>query len=645
MCGITGFTSSKSMSDDLLAFIATKMAQTIKHRGPDAQGVWTDENSGIALAQRRLSILDLSSAGAQPMVSSNGDWVIVYNGEVYNTDELRQELDFKKINWRGSSDTEVILEAIATWGVRKTTPKLIGMFAYAIWQRSTRELTLVRDRLGIKPLYWSQTSTTVIFGSEIKSIRQHPESSHDLNRSAIANFLRNGYINNPSTVFNEIHQLEPGWIAHWREGSGKPPRMEQYWSLEQIARNGLNNTTDNSPKECIDQLDALLADATHRRMVADVPLGAFLSGGVDSSVVVAQMQRASTIPVKTFSIGFEDPKYDESGYATEVAKHLGTDHTNLVISPSDALKIIPEIPTLFDEPFSDPSQIPTYLVSQLARQHVTVALSGDGGDELFAGYNRYSDTVKYSKFLSQPALLRNAEAKILDHVGKSQIRHYLPGKIKKHLAGSKTDRVKHSLRDGTIFSLYRRALSRIESPSEILLDCHEPEYTKWEPAKDFITPDDRYAFMQYIDTVDYLPDDILTKVDRTSMAVSLEARVPILDHRVVEFSWSLPESMKVNNGDRKWILKQVLKKYVPESLTDRPKKGFAVPIGNWIRGPLRDWTEHLLSPESLSKTNVLDPTPVRRKLNEHMNKTTNWDLHLWDMLCLQAWLLNEIKSD
>jgi len=583
----------------------------------------------------------LSPSGSQPMASHSGDWIIVYNGEIYNTEELRSELSSQNIPWRGTSDTEVIVEAINHWGVKKTVEKLIGMFAFAAWNRRLRVLTLARDRLGIKPLYWTKASNSVIFGSELKALRAHPDCPTSLDRTSIAGFLRNCYINNPATIYENVNQLQPGWLMHWNSES-QSQQFEQYWSLGNVASSGQSNQIQCSDDEAIDQLDELLGDAVRRRMVADVPLGAFLSGGIDSSAVVSQMQKFSDRPVRTFSIGFEDPKYDESHHAASIANHLKTDHTQLIMTAKDALNVIPDLPTMFDEPFSDPSQIPTYLVSKMTREHVTVALSGDGGDELFAGYRRYFDASKYRFLVSQPKALRNLQASVLERLSPEKIgkmSKFLPDFLESKISGNRLKRIPPLLRDGNQLSLYRGFLSRVESPSDYLIDCNEPNYDKWQYAESMDFGNDFYSLMQFIDTLDYLPDDILTKVDRASMAVSLEARVPILDHRVAEFAWKLPKNLKVRNGQGKWILRQVLYKYVPQQLIDRPKKGFGVPVNTWLRGPLKAWATDLLSTESLNKTRIFQREPIQLKLHQHLTGEVNWGLHLWDVLSLQAWAL------
>lgn len=641
MCGIAGFISPDKFTGDELRRIASSMTDEIKHRGPDAEGMWVGDETGTVLGHRRLSIVDLSPAGSQPMVSSNGEWVIVYNGEVYNSTELKAELEPHGISWNGTSDTEVIIEAIAAWGIETTVKKLIGMFAFAVWNRRSRVLTLARDRLGIKPAYWSQNSGSLLFGSELKALRQHPDCPKNLNRTSIAGYLRNCYVNNPATIYENVNHLPPGWVLRF-EFETQKTTLHQYWSLKEIAKNGINNKISCTESEAIEQLDELLGDAVQRRMISDVPLGAFLSGGIDSSAVVAQMQKFSATPVKTFSIGFEEQKYDESEAAASIAKHLGTDHTKLIVTADDALDVIPDLTSLYDEPFSDPSQIPTYLLSKLTREHVTVALSGDGGDELFAGYNRYFEANKYKYIAEQPKFIRHLGATTVDLLTSKhlpRIRNLLPKKISKHMTESKLMRLSVLLRDGGTESLYRRFLSRIESPENSLINCVEPEYEAWSTARELSFHGDAYSYMQFIDTLDYLPDDILTKVDRASMAASLEARVPILDHRIVEFSWTLPECYKVKTGHGKWILRQVLNKYVPEPLFNRPKQGFGVPIGSWLRGPLRDWAHELIKPESLKETNIFNPEIVHQRWRQHISETHNWEYHLWDVLMMQAWAL------
>lgn len=643
MCGIAGFASSSLKSTDYLQRIALKMSDAIRHRGPDGDGVWTDAEQGIAVSHRRLAIVDLSPAGSQPMISSCGNLVMVYNGEVYNAEELRNELAPLGISFRGTSDTEVILEACARWGIRKTTEKLIGMFAMAIWNRQEQVLTLARDRLGIKPLYWSNNSGSLIFGSELKALRQHPDCPTELNRNAIAGYIRNSYINNPATIYRGVHQLQPGWIMRWKAHAIEPT-FEQYWSLKEVVDAGQRIPFEGGDQEAIEHLDTLLGDAVSRRMMADVPLGAFLSGGIDSSTVAALMQKASLSPVKTFSIGFNEHKYDESAYAAAVANHLGTDHTELFMTAEDALNVIPDLPTIYDEPFADASQIPTYLVSRLTREHVTVALSGDGGDELFAGYQRYFDAHKMRHIVAQPKLLQKLEATALERLPQATVNKFgalLPGSIGNKLQGSQYKQLLIPvLKEGTMTSLYRRYLSHSKSPADLLVSGSEITNTPWKDAENIDFGEDGFSVMQYIDTLDYLPDDILTKVDRASMANSLEARVPLLDHRVVEFSWTLPQHMKVRDGAGKWILRNVLCQYVPPSLIDRPKKGFGIPMGTWLRGPLKDWAEDLLSESSLKNIGIFNSAPIRKAWKDHLTEDVNLEYHLWGILSLQAWAIH-----
>ena len=624
-----------SLSNDALTTQAHRMADAITHRGPDSDGYWVDSLLGVALAHRRLSILDLSPQGAQPMISHCGNLVMVYNGEVYNTGELSKELD---CTFRGTSDTEVILEACVQWGIEKTVSRLIGMFAFVIWDRRAQTLIMVRDRVGIKPLYWTQNRGTLIFGSELKSLTQHPKCPTTLNHNSVASYLRKAYINGPESIYKNVNKLLPGHILTIKKGG--TPSIKQYWSLKDITLQAQSNQFSGSDKEATEQLDTLMTDAISKRMIADVPLGTFLSGGIDSSTVTAIMQKQSAEPVKTFSIGFDDIKYNEANYAAEVSRHLGTEHTELYVTPREALEVIPSLHTMYDEPFSDTSQIPTYIVSKMTRQHVTVALSGDGGDELFAGYTRYFATHRYRKILNQPQMLRNLEASLLESITPeiaNRLAKILPQRLGALLGGRNLHRIPPFLRSGQLSSMYKRTRSRTENPAELLISGDELPDPIWEQV-DSMSFNDDFAMMQFIDMLDYLPGDILTKLDRASMAVSLEARVPLLDHRIVEFACTLPENMRYRNGEGKWLLKQVLAKYLPETLIDRPKMGFGVPIGNWIKGPLKDWAEDLLSEQSLIQTGVFNPHPIRARWQEHKAGKINWAHNLWDVLIMQDWL-------
>ena len=636
MCGLAGFFDASGRRDDaaLTATVAA-MTDSLRHRGPDDGGVWVEAAAGIALGHRRLSIVDLSPAGHQPMVSADGRFVIAYNGEIYNTEELRAELP--GIPWRGHSDTEVLLEGCAAWGVAATARRLIGMFAFALWDRRERMLWLARDRLGIKPLYYGRFGDVFLFGSELKALRAHGEWPVEVERDALAAFLRHNYVPAPRSIYRGVAKLPPGTVL--RVQPGGEPRLEAFWSLGEVAHAGIADRSTMSDAEAADRLDALLRDAIGRRMVADVPLGAFLSGGVDSSAVVALMQAQSDRPVKTFTIGFHERGYDEARHAKAVAAHLGTEHTELYVEPSHALDIIPKLAEWYDEPFADSSQIPTFLVSEMTRRHVTVALSGDGGDELFAGYNRYFwGEALWRRLGRLPGGARRAGAGLLTALPPSawdRLFAAVPVRLRPPQAGDKLHKLADVLRLPDQAALYRRLVSHWEEPASLVPGASEAGIP-WDLMADPKMPD-FVERMQRLDTVTYLPDDILTKVDRASMAVALEARVPLLDHRVVEFAWRLPMTQKIRGGDGKWLLRQVLHRYVPRELIERPKMGFGVPIDVWLRGPLRDWAEALLDERRLRAEGFLDPAPIRRRWAEHLSGARNWQYPLWDVLMFQAW--------
>ncbi len=639
MCGIAGMVDRRAASSpETLETIGRAMSDTLRHRGPDAGGVWTDAAAGVALGHRRLSIIDLSPGGAQPMASAGGRYVISYNGEVFNFLELRKELEAQGVRFRGGSDTEVIIEGAARWGLAATVKRLIGMFAFALWDRETRTISLVRDRLGIKPLYYLATDALFAFGSELKAFRACPDWAPTLDRDALAAYLRLGYVPQPHSIYREVRKLPPGSILTL--APGKAPQIEAYWDARRVALEGLGKWNDApDEREAVERLDTLLRDAVKRRMIADVPLGAFLSGGIDSSSVVALMQAESNRPVRTFSIGFHEQGYDEAAHAKTVAQHLGTDHTELYVEPGHAFDVIPNLPDWYDEPFADSSQIPTFLVSEMTRRHVTVALSGDGGDELFSGYNRYFWAEALWRRLGRvPGPLRNAGAAALRALSPEQwnrVFRLVPERMRPPQPGDKLHKLAGMLgRDGPD-AVYRRLISYLE-PASLLLDGKEPHTVLWDESVAREIPSFT-ARMQFMDTVTYLPDDILTKVDRATMAVSLEGRVPLLDHRVVEHAWTLPLSLKIRDGKGKWILRQVLKKYVPETLFDRPKMGFGVPIDSWLRGPLRDWAEDLLSPRKLAADGLLRPEPIAEMWREHLSGRSNWHGPLWVILMFQAW--------
>jgi asparagine synthase (glutamine-hydrolysing) len=638
MCGIAGFIGAKpNIAGGDIGGIAEAMAKSIAYRGPDDQGIWIDREAQAALVHRRLSIIDLSAAGHQPMLSADERYVISYNGEVYSFAPIAAELAAQGRTFRGHSDTEVILESFATNGIEATLKRMIGMFAIALWDRRDRTLTLMRDRLGIKPLYWAKFGNTFMFGSELKALRAHPGWTPRIDQSAVALFMRHNYIPAPRTIYEGVHKLEPGTmlVLPWQS----EPKISRFWDARSVARNGSCNLAEGSDAELTEQLESLLKDAVGRRMIADVPLGAFLSGGVDSSTVVALMQAAKSGTVKSFSIGFDIEGYNEAHHAAAVARHLGTDHTELTVTAKDALDVIPRLPDFYDEPFADSSQIPTYLVSAMTRKYVTVALSGDGGDELFAGYNRYQLTQRFWRSLSlMPGALRKGAAAAITAVRPdrwTQFLSALPRRLRSPQAGDKVHKAASVLRLDSPDAVYRRLVSHWE-PSEIMPQVKEPLgiLDDMTLAKDF---PGLLARMQFLDLVTYLPDDILTKVDRASMAVALEARVPLIDHRVVEFAWRLPENLKVRNGTTKWILRQVLYRHVPPDLIERPKMGFGIPLGAWLRGPLREWAETLLGEQRLRDGGLLDAAMVRRYWQDHLDGRRNWQYLLWDVLMLEAW--------
>jgi len=636
MCGIAGLWDPARRGGDLAQALRA-MTDSMQLRGPDSSGYWHDDASGVGLGHRRLSIIDLTAAGHQPMVSANGRWVLTYNGEVYNAEELRPALEALGVVFRGHSDTEVMLEAFAHWGVEATLPRLIGMFAFALWDKEERRLYLVRDRLGIKPLYWGWFGGLLLFGSELKALRAHKGWTPEIDRDSLASFMRHNYVPGPWSIYRGVSKLPPGCLAVF--SPGQEPEVRAYWSLADVARDGLANRTAMSETEATDALEALLGDAVKRRMVADVPLGAFLSGGIDSSVVVALMQAQSNRPVRTFSIGFHEHGYNEATYAKDVAAHLGTDHTELYVDPAHARDVIPRLPDMFDEPFADSSQIPTYLVSEMTRRHVTVALSGDGGDELFAGYVRYFQAMKLFPVLSRvPAGGRGAVSAMIRSLSPSvwtSLFRLVPGRWRMPQPGDRMHKLAGILNE-TPDGYYRHLISHWAEPEKLVRNAREHCGLLWDPTLRERIPDP-IERMQYLDTLTYMPDDILTKVDRASMAVSLEARVPLIDHRVVAFAWTLPMSLKVRDGTGKWLLRQVLARHVPATLFERPKMGFGVPIDGWLRGPLRDWAEDLISEKRLAAEGFFDPAMVREKWAQHLTGRVNHQYLLWDVLMFQAW--------
>jgi len=645
MCGITGFWSRQG-GDRSMQSIAERMAGVLAHRGPDDQGCWVDHAAGVALAHRRLSIVDLSPLGHQPMTSASGRYVITYNGEVYNHATLRRELLASGApSFRGHSDTEVMLAAIEAFGLVAAVKRFVGMFAFALWDRHDRVLHLVRDRIGIKPLYYGWAGSALVFGSELKSIAAYPAFHGDVDRNALALFMRFGCVPAPNSIYQGVRKLLPGTMLTFASPDESDGRCLTYWSARSVAERGAAAPVSADPREVIDALESLIREAIALRMVADVPLGAFLSGGIDSSTVVALMQTQHDRPVRTFSIGFEDDGYNEAHHAAAVARHLGTDHTELYVSPDDARAVIPKLPTLYDEPFADSSQIPTFIVSELARRHVTIALSGDGGDELFAGYNRHVWTDRiWRASRSLPRSLRAAQARLITAVPPHDwdrlyqlVRPLLPRRSAQATPGSKLHRLAQAFAAPSPDAMYLGFASQWSAPTSVVLGSAEPPTAVTDPAQraDLASAVEQ---MLYLDLVTYLPDDVLTKLDRASMGVSLEARVPLLDHRVVEFAWSIPLALKIRAGQSKWVLRQILDRHVPRALTDRPKTGFAMPLDDWLRGPLRPWAESLLDRRRLREEGFLDATVVHTHWMTHLSGRKNLSDQLWNVLMFQAWL-------
>jgi asparagine synthase (glutamine-hydrolysing) len=647
MCGIAGFVQFQPGSAHELEACARHMADQLVHRGPDDSGTWADSTAGAAFGFRRLSILDLSPAGHQPMCSGAGRYAMAFNGEVYNFNELRAELEPLGHCFRGHSDTEVMLEAIEEWGLEAAVRRFVGMFAFALWDSRDRVLHLVRDRLGIKPLYYGFSRRLLLFASELKAIRAHPGFVPEIDRNALTLLMRFGYIPGPHSIYRGIYKLPPGSIVSFCTGGSENPALAQpraYWSLAELAEHGEREPFRGSEEEAGSELERLLRDSVRLRMIADVPVGAFLSGGIDSSTVVALMQAQSLRPVKTFTIGFEDPAHDEAHYGAKVAAHLHTEHTQLYLTPEETRSVIPKLPTLYDEPFADSSQIPTYLVSALARQNVTVSLSGDGGDELFGGYTHYIRAPwLWRSMRAVPVPIRRAFAASLSWPSIPAYNRLFGGRrqiasegSRAGTSGEQVHKFAQAFAATDPWALHRHFASHWKAPIELVLNGEEPPSIFSNASRPALS--DLVARMLVTDALTYLPDDILTKVDRASMGVSLEARVPILDHRVVEFACRLPMHLKIRKGRGKWLLRQVLYRYVPPGLIERPKMGFAAPIGSWLRGPLRAWAESLLAKDRLVREGYFRPEPVRKVWREHLAGHRSAQDMLWNVLMFQAWL-------
>lgn len=699
MCGVVGFLGGiASDSSHGEKELLQRMAATVAHRGPDDSGYWYDRAQRVGFGHRRLSILDLSPAGHQPMVSASERFVITFNGEIYNHLDLRRELERASkpltqnspleprdehdnkaratiggtsksvishqiddrggvssnadgcaniVTWRGQSDTETLLSAIEAWGLEATLKKSIGMFALALWDRQTCKLTLARDRIGEKPLYYgwqgSGCDRVFLFGSELKALKSHPSFGADVDRGALCLLLRHNYIPAPYSIYQGIAKLEPGCLLSISLAQPEP-KVWPYWNAVEVARSGVARPFSGTADEAVNELEALLKDAVLKQMMADVPLGALLSGGIDSSTVVALMQAQSLRPVKTFTIGFNEECFNEAVHAKAVAQHLGTDHTELYVSATQAMEVIPSLAGLYCEPFADSSQIPTALVSHLAKQQVTVSLSGDAGDELFCGYSRYQITDNlWQKLSLLPVSLRSILAQGITALSPSawdRLIGIFPGAPRHVFMGDKLHKGAGVLASSSADDLYLGIVSHLRSPADWVIGAQEPptHLTGLHPDLSGLSSVER---MMALDLISYLPDDILVKVDRATMGVSLESRVPLLDHRVVEFAWSLPLAYKLRNGETKWALRQLLYRHVPRALIDRPKMGFGIPLGNWLRGPMREWGEGLLNEARLRREGYFHPAPIRRMWAEHLSGQRNWMARLWNVLMFQAWLEEE----
>jgi len=646
VCGIAGVFVSPERTLPIGPRVES-MGETLKHRGPDWGDTWVDTSTGIGFAHRRLSIVDLSERGNQPIQSHEGRFVMVYNGEIYNHMDLRDVLlrEGFAVGWQGHSDSETLIECIAAWGIKKTLEAIVGMFAFALWDKKTRTLSLARDRIGEKPLYYGFSNGLFAFSSELRGIRALPEFELTIDSSSVASFLRLSYVPDPHTIYEGVYKLSPGtWLEvtgkHVANASAQPPNA--YWSLQDVAQSGQDNPLAfQDPDSAVDDLERLLTKSVQGQLMGDVPVGAFLSGGIDSSTIAAIMQKSSTKPIKTFAIGFENKGYDELPFAANVAQFLGTDHHELTVTSTDAIALIPELPTIYDEPFADSSQIPTYLVAKLAKPQVHVSLSGDAGDELFAGYNRYVLAGKnWGKISAVPPLLRRVASEAMMGISPSRWNQILapvmrafPQRFSMTLAGEKIHKIARVLASRNSREMYLGMVSQLanmtaEEPPWLALDT-------WPIQSDLIHQ------MMVFDTMTYLPGDILAKVDRATMAHSLESRMPFLDHRVVEFAWELPLDLKLRNGQSKWILRSVLKRYIPEHLFNRPKMGFGVPLDEWLRGPLKEWASDLLSPTKIQAAGYLDHAYVSALWDEHLSGARNWQHGLWNILMLQAWLDSE----
>ncbi len=646
MCGIAGFHSNLNLSEQDLRVVAHHMVGRLEHRGPDDEGVWTDQKSGLALAHRRLSIVDLTTAGHQPMVSRCGRFVMVFNGEIYNHEAIRQEIECLhngSYSWLSRSDTETLLVAISVWGFRQTLCKAIGMFSIAVWDRDDEILYLARDRFGEKPLYFGFHDGAFLFASELKAMRAYPGFRGQVDRGALSIYLDRGMIPAPYSIYQGISKLMPGTFLGISSSDMLHQHLSeptQYWSLSEVALHGQVNQFQGGPRESEDELERLLKQSLASQVMADVPVGAFLSGGIDSSIIVSLMQHQSIKPINTFTIGFPEGEYDESGYARSIASYLGTDHSELFVNTKQLLDVIPSLPKIYDEPFADASQIPTFLIAKLASTKVKVCLTGDGGDELFGGYNRYIKGPNLWKgFKLLPYPLRKRLARIVKSTPS-----YLLGEIFAKLGTFKMlsnnmSKFSELMLAKDVNEIYCSLVNQWENSAGVVVGS--PVMRGSRNQKLDIDLKDIEHKMMFMDAGSYLSDDLLVKLDRAAMASSLETRAPMLDVRLVEFAWSLPLAAKIGGGRGKLILRQVLDRYLPTALVDRPKAGFSVPLGSWLRGPLKEWAEELLNPKLLKSQNFFNVDEISRKWSEHLSNKRDWSSQIWCILMFQAWLMEE----
>jgi len=640
MCGFAGFLSKLPMIDSANS-VLSKMASAIAHRGPDDFGVWYDPVNGVGLSHRRLAIVDLSPAGHQPMFSKSMRYVIAFNGEIYNHLKIREELSDAGVisSWCGHSDTETVLAAFEHWGVEKAIVKMVGMFSIAVCDLQAKELILARDRMGEKPLYYAWMNGAFLFGSELKAMRAHPMFDSTVDRDALALFMEYSYVPAPYSIYKSVRKLKPGCLLKVQLENPERSTMQTYWSLKQISA-GTSSFLHQTDSQILDQLHLMIKESVRNQMMSDVPLGAFLSGGVDSTLIVAMMQSMAASPVKTFTIGFAQEEFDEAKYAAQVAAHIGTEHTELYISDQDAVNVVPKLASIYDEPFADSSQIPTYLVSALAKQKVTVALSGDAGDELFSGYTRYQHCADSWKRVAGTSAVTKGLIRELGRLSPfflNQLANFARIKTQGQNVGHRLAKLAKASNAENFVSFYQTLISHTTLAQQLVpgsgaLDTVFTDLNNL-PAK--------FESMMLVDSLSYLPDDILAKVDRASMSVSLESRIPFLDFRLVEFAQHIPQRLKVNSGQTKWCLRQILDKYVPRTLLERPKKGFGVPLAAWLRGPLKDWGEALLEPSLLQKQNYLDCQIVRKMWMQHQNGVADWHFQLWNILVFQQWLTEQ----